>query len=63
MWRPAQQRLQKSRTIRVGRHITDCATEEHCTDVIAQNTAMMERLEKALGDRFECPLRHKCPEG
>ncbi len=36
---------------------------ERCTDVIAQNTAMMERLEKALGDRFECPLRHKCPEG
>jgi len=36
---------------------------ERCTDVIAQNTAMMERLEKSLGERFECPLRHKCPEG
>ena len=35
---------------------------ERCTDVITQNTAMMERLEKALGDRFECPLRNKCPE-
>jgi len=36
---------------------------ERCTDVISQNTAMMERLEKALDGRFECPLRHQCPEG
>ena len=28
MWRPAQQRPQKSRKNRAGRHITDCATEE-----------------------------------
>lgn len=36
---------------------------ERCTDVIVQNTGMMERLEKALDERFECPLRHKCPQG
>jgi len=36
---------------------------ERCTDVISQNTAMMERLEKALDGRFECPLRHQCPKG
>ena len=36
---------------------------ERCTDVIAQNTNMMERLEKALDGRFECPLRKKCAEG
>ena len=36
---------------------------ERCTDVISQNTAMMERLEKALDGRFECPLRHQCPQG
>jgi hypothetical protein len=36
---------------------------ERSTDVITQNTAMMERLEKALDGRFECPLRHQCPEG
>jgi hypothetical protein len=35
---------------------------ERCTDVIAQNTGMMERLEKALDQRFQCPLRHDCPE-
>ena len=33
---------------------------ERCSDVIAQNTMMMERLEKALDERFDCPLRHKC---
>jgi hypothetical protein len=27
MWRPAQHRPQESRRNRVGRHITDCATE------------------------------------
>jgi hypothetical protein len=37
---------------------------ERCTDVIAQNTTMMERLEKALASsHFECPLRHQCPQG
>ena len=43
---------------------------ERCTDVITLNTAMMERLEKALDGRAECPLRRnfgalgtKCPEG
>jgi hypothetical protein len=36
---------------------------ERCTDVITQNTAMMERLEKALDGRAECPLRRKCPQG
>jgi hypothetical protein len=30
---------------------------ERCTDVITQNTMMMERLEKSLDIRFECPLR------
>jgi hypothetical protein len=30
---------------------------ERCTDVITQNTMMMERLEKSLDNRFECPLR------
>ena len=34
---------------------------ERCTDVISQNTGMMERLEKSLGERFECPLRKQCP--
>jgi hypothetical protein len=28
MWRPAQQRPLRSPTIRVGRHITECATED-----------------------------------
>ena len=36
---------------------------ERCTDVITQNTAMMERLEKALDGRVECPLRRTCPQG
>ncbi len=36
---------------------------ERCTDVIAQNTAMMERLEKALDGRSDCPLRCDCPQG
>jgi hypothetical protein len=36
---------------------------ERCTDVITQNTAMMERLEKALDGRGECPLRRTCPQG
>ena len=37
---------------------------ERCTDVISQNTAMMERLEKSLDERFECPLKSKakCPQ-
>ena len=43
-------------------HITDCATEERCADVIAQNTLMMERLEKALDERFDCPWRPTCAE-
>ena len=30
---------------------------ERCADVIAQNTLMMERLEKALDERFDCPWR------
>jgi hypothetical protein len=34
---------------------------ERCADVIAQNTLMMERLEKALDAGLECPLRNKCP--
>jgi hypothetical protein len=33
---------------------------ERCADVIAQNTLMMERLEKALDERFECPWRPVC---
>lgn len=35
---------------------------ERCADVIAQNTLMMERLEKALDERFDCPWRAKCPQ-
>ena len=37
---------------------------ERCTDVISQNTGMMERLEKAL-EVVKCPLRTKakCPQG
>ena len=35
---------------------------ERCADVIAQNTLMMERLEKALDERFECPWRPKCSQ-
>ena len=35
---------------------------ERCADVIAQNTLMMERLEKSLDERFECPLRNQCPQ-
>ena len=35
---------------------------EHCTDVITLNTSMMERLEKSLSERSDCPLRNnKCP--
>lgn len=36
---------------------------ERSADVIAQNTAMLERLEKGLDDHFECLLRRsgKCP--
>ena len=30
---------------------------ERCTEVITQNTNVMERLEKALDDRFTCPLK------
>ncbi len=33
---------------------------ERCADVIAQNTLMMERLEKALDERFDCPWRPAC---
>jgi hypothetical protein len=33
---------------------------ERCTEVITQNTNVMERLEKALDERFECPLKQKC---
>jgi len=33
---------------------------ERCADVIAQNTLMMERLEKALDARFDCPWRPVC---
>jgi hypothetical protein len=60
------------RELRMSKRITKLEDEhvnvllpmvERSTDVIAQNTAMMERLEKALGERFECPLRHKCPQG
>jgi len=29
-------------------HITGCATEEKCSTVIAQNTVVMQRLERAL---------------
>jgi hypothetical protein len=35
---------------------------ERCADVIAQNTLMMERLEKALDERFDCPWRLTCAE-
>ncbi len=35
---------------------------ERCSDVIAQNTLMMERLEKALDERFDCPWRPTCDE-
>ena len=35
---------------------------ERCADVIAQNTLMMERLEKALDERFDCPWRPTCAE-
>jgi hypothetical protein len=35
---------------------------ERCADVIAQNTMMMERLEKALDERFECPWKNQCPQ-
>lgn len=48
MWCPAQSRPLKSRTIRVGHHITGCATEEKCSTVIAHNTVVMQRLERAL---------------
>ena len=35
---------------------------EHCTDVITLNTSMMERLEKSLSERSDCPLRNNtCP--
>jgi hypothetical protein len=30
---------------------------ERCTEVITQNTNVMVRLEKALDDRFTCPLK------
>jgi len=33
---------------------------ERCADVIAQNTMMMERLEKALDERSDCPWRPIC---
>jgi len=33
---------------------------ERCADVIAQNTLMMERLEKALDERFKCPWQPTC---
>jgi len=33
---------------------------ERSADVIAQNTLMMERLEKALDNRFVCPLKDTC---
>lgn len=35
---------------------------ERCADVIAQNTMMMERLEKGLDSCFECPMRNRCLE-
>ena len=35
---------------------------ERCADVIAQNTLMMERLEKSMDERFECPWRNQCPQ-
>ena len=34
---------------------------ERSADVIAQNTLMMERLEKALDSRFDCPWRPTWP--
>jgi len=33
---------------------------ERCADVIAQNTLMMERVEKTLTERFDCPWRPTC---
>lgn len=35
---------------------------ERCADVIAQNTMMMERLEKSLDERLECPWKNQCPK-
>jgi len=37
---------------------------ERSADVIAQNTAMLERLEKGFEKRLECPLQrlNQCPE-
>ncbi len=57
------------REVRMGKRITKLEDEqrnvlmplvERCADVIAQNTMMMERLEKALDERFECPWRPTC---
>ena len=36
---------------------------ERCADVIAQNTLMMERLERGLDRQLECPWRSKCSQG
>lgn len=33
---------------------------EKCAEVIAQNTSMMGRMEKALDDRFSCPWQPVC---
>jgi hypothetical protein len=35
---------------------------ERCTEVITQNTNVMERLEKSLDDRLTCPF-HNGPQG
>jgi hypothetical protein len=57
------------RELRMSKRITKLEDEqrnvllpmvERCTDVISQNTSMMERLEKALDERLECPLRDRC---
>jgi len=33
---------------------------ERCTEVITQNTNVMERLERSLDERFECPMKGTC---
>jgi len=59
------------RETRMGKRIVKLEDEQRnvlmplvakCADVIAQNTLMMERLEKALDDRFDCPWRPTCAE-
>jgi hypothetical protein len=59
------------RECRMGRRITKLEDEqrnalmplvERCADVIAQNTLMMERLEKAMDGRLDCPWQPTCAD-